>query len=172
MAFNWYTVRTPEQWAIEADNFRTLAKECAQRSRESFERCDTDGYLSQWAADSMARHYHTCAELCDAQGMQERIALFDLDGKLAATRMVTTQYGTAWLTRDGKFVNPSRAKKGVTRYRNLKAKGYTEGTIRIRCGVFSRSDGPYQVVDVIEPLRDTTDVEIITTDNGIGENWT
>jgi hypothetical protein len=178
MGFNWYTERTAEQWAQQADTFRRMARECAQRAIESFERCDTDGFLSQWASDSMARYYRTCAELCDAHGMQERPALFDLAGNLVSTRTIQSQYGTAWLTTEehvraggSQFVSPSKARKGVTRYRNLKAKGYTLGTIRIRCGVFQRSGGSWQVCDVIEPLNDTQDIEILKTDNGIGENW-
>lgn len=172
MSFNWYAERTAAEWAKAADDFRQNAKDCARRSQESWERSDTDGFLSQWASDSMARHCDACANLCDTQGIQTRKALFRLDGSLASTQLVSTQYGVAWRTTDGQWVNPSHAKKGVTRYRNLKAKGYTLGTVRIRCGVFQRSgSGPFQVCDVIEPLRDTKDIEIITTDNGIGENW-
>lgn len=36
--------------------------------------------------------------------------------------------------------------------------------------MFSRSGGAMQVYGVIEPLRDATDIEIISTDNGIGED--
>lgn len=176
-SYNWYAQRTPEQWAAEADNFRRYAKESAQRAIESFDRCDTDGFLSQWASDSMALHYRACAELCDTQGLAEKPALFDLAGNLVSTRMINGQYGCAWLTTEdhvrsggSQFVNPSHARKAATRHRNLKIKGYTEGTVRIRCGVFPRSSGPTQVIDVIEPLRDTTDIEIITTDIGIGED--
>lgn len=178
MTFNWYTERTDEQWATEAARFRQMAKERAQRAIDSFERCDTDGYLSQWASDSMAQHYRVCADLCDARGLQEREALFDLAGNLVSTRLIQGQYGTAWLTTEdhvrgggSQFVNPSKARKAVTRYRNLKAKGYTLGTIEIRCGVFPRSGGSFQVYDVIEPLNNTTVYKVIKTDNGIGENW-
>jgi hypothetical protein len=178
MGYNWYEQRTAAQWAVEADRFRQLAKESAQRAIDSFDRCDTDGFLSQWASGSMAQHYRTCAELCDTQGMAPKAALFDLDGNLVSTRMIDGQYGTAWLTTDAhvaaggsRFVNPSRARKGATRHRNLKAKGYTRGTISVRCGVFQREGGAWMVCDVIEPLKDTTEIQIISTDDGPGEDW-
>jgi hypothetical protein len=174
---NWYTDRTPEQWATEAANFRRMAAESARRANESYERCQEDGFLSQWASNSMSLFYRACAELCDAQGVQEREALFDLAGNLVSTRMINGQYGCAWLTTEEhvraggtQFVNPSKAKKGVVRYRNLKSKGYTVGTVAIRCGVFSRSDGPWPVY-AAEPLHDTINITVIRTDNGIGENW-
>lgn len=176
--YNWYTDRTEAEWAAEAAMFRQRAADCRHRSAESWERSDTDGFLSQWASDSMARHYDLCAELCDTQGEREMNALFDLDGNLVSTRIIDTQYGSAWLTTEEhvksggrQFVNPSHARKGVTRYRNLKAKGYTIGTILVRCGVFSRAGGAMQVYDVIEPLREATNIKIISTDNGIGEDW-
>jgi hypothetical protein len=178
MGYNWYQDRTEAQWAEQAEMFRRMAKESAQRAIDSFARCDTDGFLSQWASGSMAQHYRTCAELCDTQGMAPKPALFDLAGNLVSTHMIDGQYGTAWLTTEehvraggSQFVNPSRARKGAVRHRNLKAKGYTRGTVSIRCGVFQRSGGAWMVHDVIEPLRDTRDIEIISTDDGPGENW-
>jgi sucrose-6-phosphate hydrolase SacC (GH32 family) len=178
MGFNWHQERTDAEWSAQAANFRQMAKEAAQRAIESFDRCDTDGFLSQWASNSMSQHYRICAELCDTQGMRECPALFDLAGNLVSTRMIDGQYGRSWLTTEEhvraggrQFVSPSRARKGAVRHRNLKIKGYTVGTIKIRCGVFQRSGGSYQVTDVTEPLRDTRDIEIICTDNGPGENW-
>ena len=39
----------------KADELRQQAKEAHQRSIDPFERCDTDGFLSQWASDCSAR---------------------------------------------------------------------------------------------------------------------
>jgi len=172
----WYEDRTPEQWAEWARVLRGYAQESAQRAIESYERCQEDGFLSQWASNSMANHYRIAAKLCDTQGYAEHNALFDLDGNLVSTRLIDGKYGLSWLTSDEhvnaggrRFVNPSTARKGQTRYNNLRAKGYTVGTIRVRSGVFARSGGSYQVYDVVEPLRDATP-EIVTTDNGVGED--
>lgn len=168
----WHEDRTPEQWAELAETFRGYARDRAQSAIDSFDRCDTDGFLSQWASNSMATHYRVAAELCDTQGLAEHPALFDLDGNLVSTRMIDGTYGAAWVTTDAhvaaggrRFVNPSRAAKAQTRYDNLRKKGYVLGTVRMRSGVFSRSTGPYQVMDVIEPLKDAK-VEILSTDNG------
>jgi hypothetical protein len=177
MGFNWYQERTDAEWLEQAAKFRQMAKDCVKCASESFDRCGTDGFLSQWASDSMARHYHACADLCDNQGIVERPALFDLAGNLVSTHMIDGQYGCAWLTTEEhvraggrQFVNPSHASKAAVRHRNLKIKGYTMGTVKIRCGVFQRSSRSYQVIDVTEPLRDTRDIEIITNDNGIGKD--
>lgn len=175
MGFNWYQDRTPEQWAAEADNFRRMAQESAEHVQEYFDRDET---YAESTHVRLATHYRVCADLCDAHGVQECQALFDRNGNLVSTQLMSTQYGRAWLTTEAhvksggrQWVSPSKAKKGVVRYRNTLAMGYTIGTIRVRCGVFLRAASPHRVVDMIEPLRDTTHIEIITTDNGIGENW-
>jgi hypothetical protein len=168
---NWYETRTPAQWATEAQRLRAEAAASARRSAESWERSDTDGYLSQWASNSMARRYRMCAELCDNHGLAEHTALFDLDGNLVSTRKVDGPYGWSWLTTDAhvnaggrRFVKPSKARDPQTRYDNLRKKGYTLGTIRVRSGVFPRSGG-IQVIDCIEALKDATP-EIVRADNG------
>lgn len=172
-AVNWYTARTAEQWAQLAAELRQQATDSHRRSAESFDRCDTDGFLSQWASDSMGRHYRACAELADNHGLAEHHALFTVDGELVSTQIIDGTYGMAWRTTDEhvaaggrRFVNPSKAANPQKRYDNLRKRGYMIGTVRIRSGVFPRSGGAWQVLDMVEPLRDATEVEIVATDNG------
>lgn len=178
MTVQWYQDRTDAEWDTEAARLRQAAADSARRSTESWERSDTDGFLSQWAGDTMARHYRACANLCDARGLAEHTALFDLHSNLVSTQQVDGQYGWAWRTTDEhvaaggrRFVNPSRASHPQTRYDNLRKKGYTVGIIRVRSGVFARSGsaGSYQVFDCVEPLRDAKP-EIIKVDNGPAVN--
>jgi hypothetical protein len=174
MSVNWYETRTPEQWAALAADLREHAVACCQRADESFDRCDTDGFLSQWASQSQARHYHACAALADAQGWSSFRALFTLTGELVSQRIIDGKYGVAWLTTDDhvnaggpRFVNPSRARSAQKRYDALRRKGYTVGTVQRRAGVFKREGGPWQLYDAVEPLRDAPELEIVTSDNGV-----
>jgi hypothetical protein len=169
---NWYEDRTPAQWATEAQRLRNEATVSAQRSIDSFERCDTDGFMSQWASDTMSRHYRACAELCDDLGMSEHIALFDLDGNLVSTRQVDGKFGWSWLTTDAhvqaggrRFVNESKAAKAQRRYDALRAKGYTLGTVKARSGVFTRGGNATCLSECIEILKDAK-VEVVAADIG------
>lgn len=125
-----YEGRTAEQW-------REAAAACARRSQESWERSDTDGFLSQWASDSTNRLNLVKAELADSNGLSEFPALFDLDGNLVAAKLLDTRYGSAWALLDSDdpdsrivgWVNRSKAAKAKTRAANLAKKGYTEGTV-------------------------------------------
>lgn len=84
------------------DEFRAMATERYQRSAESFERCDTDGFLSQWAADCQGSLYQTCARVADSLGTDgliefSRLVLTDLDGQpIADARLISTKFGLKW----------------------------------------------------------------------------
>jgi hypothetical protein len=120
-----------------AQSLRALAAEHARRSQESFDRSDTDGFLSQWASDLTARQYRLAADLAEAGDRAEFPALFDLDGNLVAAKLITTRYGTAWALLESDdpnsrfigWVNRSYAQKAATRNANMARKGYSEGTV-------------------------------------------
>lgn len=136
-----YEGKTEAQW-------RELAAACSARSRASFERSDTDGFLSQWASDMTARKHLMCADLARDGGIREFPAPFDLEGNLINALFIKTQYGWTWLLRTvphwwkGKpFLNPSRALKGAVRRRNDSAKGIAMGTVRTRAEVRTGGSG-------------------------------
>lgn len=83
-----------------AEEFRAMARERHERREESFERCDTDGFMSQWAAQEMARRYELAATLAENDGYSDFPALFDLDGNIVPARIVETRYGAKWLVLD------------------------------------------------------------------------
>lgn len=134
---------------LTADEYRAMSRRNAQESRDSFERCDTDGFLSQWANDLTARKYNALATLADDGGTVETSALFDLDGTMIAAKLIDTRYGVAWgiLATDdphGQIVawfNPSQAMDD-TRARKANArKGYYIGTVRVRGAVTIAGSG-------------------------------
>jgi hypothetical protein len=80
-----------------AEQLRGDAAAHRQEARESFERCDTDGFLSQWASGKSAQLADTRAEIAEAGGMAW-FARWELhrDGRRIVTRKVETRYGTKW----------------------------------------------------------------------------
>ncbi len=90
---------TQDQMNEKAKKFRESAAGSLKRSRDSFERCDTDGFLSQWANDITARELERKADILEAGGVAEFTALIcgmeEIDAK-----MITGQYGLVWLLGD------------------------------------------------------------------------
>lgn len=164
-----------------------LRAQAAQKDRdaaESFERCDTDGFMSQWASGLGAQKLRLEADLAENGGTMLTDALFDLDGNVASTHLHYGQFGPAWVLDDehtaangGKrFVNESKARSGAKRHAALLAKGFTLGTIRVR-GYVDYVGGKAGAVSVyvatrpvVEDLR-SGEFTVVTTDAGPGEDW-
>lgn len=140
--------RTPEQW-------REMACSSRQRSLDSFERSDTDGFLSQWASDTMSGLYHLCADVAEKGGIVEMDWPFEDGQPVAKWRWVQTRYGSSILIPgeaygDGRFWNPSHAKKGATRLARDKAKGFTWGTVKVEV-VCKLAGGGHALYPITEP---------------------
>ena len=58
-----------------AEQLRAEASRMAQEAADSFARCDTDGFLSQWAMDLGARERRAQAAIVEAGGVCEFPAL-------------------------------------------------------------------------------------------------
>lgn len=144
-----------------ADEYLAAAQDCRKRSAESFERCDTDGFLSQWASDTMANRYSRNAEIVEAGGVH-RLALIEIaTGAVVATsaQYLEGQYGWYYLINDdeaaarlGRFVTPSSAQNEATRDRNNAKKGIREITTFV------------PLVDCYES-RKTSEIEVFSYDN-------
>jgi hypothetical protein len=80
----------------KADELRQQAKEAHQRSIDSFERCDTDGFLSQWASDCSARLLLEEADLAENNYLWGFATLGDKDGKLVPNKKIATKFGYAY----------------------------------------------------------------------------
>jgi hypothetical protein len=163
----------------QAEALRQEAQQHEQNASDSFERCDTDGFLSQWASGVMAQKKRLEADLVEAGGVWTFPALFDLDGKRQPAKLIDGKYGTCWAFCNeagnftGEFVNfigcapwegnydsnPKGYKAALrgyqTKIRNLANRGYREG----------EEQAPAKVITV---GRSVTSVQaiIIRTDGG------
>lgn len=73
-----------------AAELRELAAECQRQRAESWERSDTDGFLSQWASGLSAQLYHRQAEIVEQGGQAEFPGLFRQDtGERVPARVIT-----------------------------------------------------------------------------------
>lgn len=81
---------------LTAEQYRALADKAHQRRIESFERCDTDGFLSQFALDIQVNEYMRWAELAENDFQDTFETLADMDGNLVPCRFIKTQYGYAY----------------------------------------------------------------------------
>lgn len=158
-----------------AERYREMAKECRKRSAESWERSDTDGFLSQWASDVMANEYDMLADLVDDGGMIETRALFTLDGVIASVDQRDGQFGPYWLLNDGatyfygkRFFSESQAGTAARRAANNAKKGFVFGIVRVRGQVEMVGQSCTSVRPVYRPvwedLRDGK-FEVVTTNN-------
>ena len=108
-----YRGKTAEEWREEASSrYRASA--------DSWERSDTDGALTQWAADTQGRRYDANAALAEHHGRWTFQGLVDADtGSVLPARLVGTQYGMAFAVDqpDGgtKWVSLSQAKNSTRR---------------------------------------------------------
>jgi hypothetical protein len=84
--------------AADAERHRRQAAELERKAQESYERSDTDGFVSQWASGMNAQLLRRQAEIDDAQGQWEfeRTVLERLDGQPVVARHVHTRYGDKW----------------------------------------------------------------------------
>jgi len=79
-----------------AAELRADAQEARERAAESFERCDTDGFVSQWADGLTAALQDTRADITEAGGLAEFAGLYEGDRRVRA-RVIGTKYGYCWL---------------------------------------------------------------------------
>lgn len=82
-----------------AAELREEARKHDQDAADSFERCDTDGFLSQWASGINAQLKRRQATIAEHGGLWtfERVVLEKLDGTpVGDARIVQTRYGRRW----------------------------------------------------------------------------
>jgi hypothetical protein len=137
-------VREPKATPVEEPTFegKTAAEweqealESNRRAQESWERSDTDGFLSQAASDAMARLYRLNARIAADGGTAEFPAVFDLKGNLIQIHTSEGQYGDYYFNVNNavngapRYIRPSQAKNGARRLATDEKKGFRVGTIR------------------------------------------
>lgn len=114
------------------DTARRLRAEAARHeadAAESFERCDTDGFVSQWASGLNAQLAREQADIEEAGGVATffRESLTDLDGNPVAAKLIRGKYGLCWAMLDGEdnftgeFVSAHPVREST-----MERKGYRE----------------------------------------------
>lgn len=120
-----------------AQQHRSTAAAHDTAAQESFERSDTDGFMSQWAHGVMAQRERLAADIAEDGGRAMFLALFDTNGNLVPAKYIETRFGYSWalLSSDDPrsefkgWFNPSKARKvGVARTNDAK-KGYYVGYV-------------------------------------------
>ena len=102
----------------------------AKEAIDSFERCDTDGFLSQWASGICSNQDRIQADIERAGGVAEFSALFTTEGEWVAAKVIEGQWGERWMLlgadgrSNGVFL-PYYPKRRST----LAKKGYVEGRV-------------------------------------------
>lgn len=115
------------------ETLRAEAVKLDNQAEESFDRCDTDGFLSQWALGLTAQQKRAQANIVENGGKSSFIGLFTLDGKRVRAKVIkthppfakwATQLTWAFCDANGKFTG-----KFITcglKEKNLAKKGYKE----------------------------------------------
>lgn len=122
----------------KAEASRSRAAEHVRSEQDSFERSDTDGFITQWAHGCLAGKERLQAQIDEQGGLWEFPALFDLEGNMVAATRHDGQYGMVWrLLGDDNpgspaigWVNESKARKEETAIANMVKKGYYKGYVK------------------------------------------
>lgn len=80
-----------------ADQLRAEAAAAEREAHDSFDRCDTDGFLTQWAHGLTAQEKRLQATVIENGGLVEKMGLFDVDtGERVRAKLIDGKYGTCW----------------------------------------------------------------------------
>jgi hypothetical protein len=127
-----------EEGQALAIELRGAANKQRRQKEESFERCDTDGFLSQWAHDICGHRDDLAAQVAEQGFTFFFPALFDLNGNLVAAKLIAVSskfhHGkdSMWgiLENDdphSRVVNWIKARPA--RVSTIEKKGYREGMV-------------------------------------------
>jgi len=152
------------------DELRAKARQKERDALESFDRCDTDGFISQWSSGLSAERLYREAQLLEDGGLAEFPALFDLDGNYVPARLIDGRYGECWAILDeagdftGEFITAFPARRAT-----IVKKGYLEGRVKrpARVKVASGKGGMATAYVTVYPTDSPLDppVEIVTADS-------
>lgn len=156
----------------KAEELRELGRQRDREAADSFDRCDTDGALSQWANGITAEKYRLQADVAENGGMWTFPALFDLEGSLIPARECYGEYGSFWSclnadgSRTGRTVGESQAQNEKTRLRNNARKGFYVGTVLAPARVVTRGQSVTSVACFIDRADGGWNPDVMVIDNG------
>lgn len=173
----WALPRTDAEWIALAAGLRAYAVDSGRKEQESFDRCDTDGALSQWGNSMTAQLCLSAATLAENHGRMQAEALFDIEtGELVPAKLIKTRFGWAWgILADADpsssiiaWVNESTASTAKARARHYAKHGYTLGVVEVPAkadlgggsiasvsAVWKRVDGGFSADATIVTRRET-----------------
>ena len=122
---------TDDLWDdMTPDSLRERAAEADQRAADSWERSDTDGFLSQWAHGITADRDRAQARLIEQGGTARFRALFTTAGEWVPARQIEGQWGPRWLVLTPEGRSTGRFLTYAPKRRNtLAQRGYVEGWV-------------------------------------------
>lgn len=161
------------------DEFDTLAAKKLQEANDSFDRSDTDGFLSQWAGHLSSQANSMKARLAENGNRAEFPAIFDLEGNLVPAKYIRTVYGWTWALLSSEdptssftgFFKPSEAKSDNVRVNNDAKKGYYVGRVLAPAAVGTSGSGyglsgALSVHNVVYRVDRGFSTDVIILDNG------
>jgi hypothetical protein len=156
---------TPETES-KAQALEQSAAQAMERREESFQRCDTDGFLSQWSLGLSAQRDKEQARILRAGGVSTFPALFDLNGNRVRAKLCSLpDKFRPWTTRDVWRVEiEGGGVKWITafpkRCTTLMDKGYFEAK--------EQAPAESKIVGRGKGLSGTAWVATVRTDDGFG----
>lgn len=168
-AASWLEERIEAEWHSLADWLRSRSGSSERARNESWDRSDTDGFLSQWAHGQMSQRYLGDAAIADQLGLATFPALYDLaTGEPLPTIYVMGGYQRmvwgvcdAWGGRATRWINPSRASTPERQQAHYRKHGVTEGTI---LGRYIGLDQPARAHGILPLVADLHADEIALRD--------
>lgn len=88
-----------KDYAAEAARYEAAASNNIQNARDSFENCDIDGFVSQWASGITAELNREKARICRQEGLDTFTGLYSGDTRVRA-KVVNGKHGSVWLIDD------------------------------------------------------------------------
>lgn len=159
--------------ADKAAEHRDQAEQYEREAAASWDRSDTDGFVSQWAYRTLAREERLKADVAEKGGRWEFPALFDLAGNLVAAKLIETKYGPRWgvlSSDDPRSTVAAWLTAYPVRKSTLERKGYREGVVLapavVKIGGSGRGLAGAMSVSVGVERTDqgfSRDVEIVST---------
>lgn len=156
-----------------ADELRAEAAAHEAEAHASFERCDTDGFLSQWASGLSASKARLQATIVENGGVADFLALFTVDGTWVPAKVIDGNYGPRWMVLDGEGRRTGTYLPYLPARRNtLASKGYLEGYVTrpAKADFVGRSSTDVRAVKVATDRPWDAPLAIVSTDRWADES--
>lgn len=85
-----------QNWKEKAAQLRAEMEDNHRRQQESWERSDTDGFLSQAANGAMAHVRSLQISICEREGKAHFVGLWQGERRVKA-KQIETKFGTSWV---------------------------------------------------------------------------